>query len=156
MLHNRIGNSPRNLWGELLTGLASIAGAVFLGYSALDFPSAGEQFPLFISSCMIMVGILMLITPVLKPVLYRRSIAPERSWDTWKPLVVLALTVLYVIAIFRIGYYVSTFAFLILTPILVGIRRPVIVLGNSVACLVFIYALFQVLLNIPLPSGIIF
>lgn len=146
----------KSLWGERLTGLVFVAGAIYMGARALDFPAGGNQFPLFISACMILLGALTTITTVLKPSRYRGKFDADLSWDAWKPIAMLALALLYVIGIFHLGYFVSTFVFLVAAPLGMGLKRSASVLGAAAACVAFIYGIFNLALQARLPSGVFF
>ncbi len=61
--------------------------------------------------------------------------------------------VLYLVAIKWLGYYVSTFAFLVGSMILLGARRYVVVVLVAAGWLVFSYFVFSDLLHIDLPEG---
>lgn len=127
-----------------------------MGWLALDFPAGGNQFPLFISVCVVVLGSLMVVKTALRPARYRRRVDAGLSRDAWRPLAVLAFAILYVLAILHLGYYVSTAAFLLLVPIYAGFNRPVPVAGAAAMCIAFIYGLFGFALQVNLPSGMLF
>ncbi|MDZ7842044.1 MAG: tripartite tricarboxylate transporter TctB family protein [Gammaproteobacteria bacterium] len=146
----------KSLWGERLAGLSFIALALFMGVVAMEFPAGGARFPLFISTCMVLLGSLMLLKSVLRPTQYRRRFSPDLSRDTWKPVGMLMLAILYVLGIFLLGYYVSTTVFLFVVPFAAGLKRPLVVAGSTALCVLFIYGLFGFALQVNFPSGIFF
>lgn len=65
-----------------------------------------------------------------------------------KTLLHIALVVVYVIAIDKLGYYVSTLAILITFLLVLGEKRKTILLSVPVGFLLFIYVIFEQILNI--------
>ena len=70
------------------------------------------------------------------------------------PLFALLLT--YVVALGWLGYYVSTFLFLVPVMMLLGERGWSRILGVTLGWLVFSYVVFAQLLYVPLPTGRLF
>lgn len=146
----------KSLWGERLAGLSFIAIALFMGAVALEFPAGGARFPLFISTCMVLLGSLMLLKSGLRPAQYRHAFSPDVSRDAWRPVAMLMFAILYVLGIFLLGYYVSTTVFLLVVPFAAGLYRPLAVAGSTALCVVFIYGLFGFALQVNLPAGMFF
>lgn len=64
-----------------------------------------------------------------------------------------AWMVLYLLVIEAVGYYVSTFVFLLGSMYMMGYRRPLIAVSVAASWLVLSYFIFAKLLYIPLPVG---
>ncbi|MFZ3579374.1 tripartite tricarboxylate transporter TctB family protein, partial [Virgibacillus sp. DJP39] len=77
-----------------------------------------------------------------------------REWK--KPLFSGITLLIYILCIDKLGFYVSTFFFLAVLFYLLGLRRPILFIANLVLLLSFSYMLFEVLLKLPLPTGIMF
>ena len=63
------------------------------------------------------------------------------------------LMIIYVPSVSLLGYYVSTFVFIVIAMVLLGERRPGRVAGIAEGWLVFSYVVFARLLFVPLPVG---
>jgi hypothetical protein len=63
------------------------------------------------------------------------------------------LLVGYVLALYYLGYFISTFLFLIVSMSLLGQRRPAVLLAVPVGWLLLSYWVFVRLLYVPLPVG---
>lgn len=142
--------------GERVAGLLVVAAGLYMGWLALDFPAGGSQFPLFTCAMAVLIGLLMIVTTFLKPALYEGSIEFDFSYGELKPIVVAVLAVLYVLAIFRLGYYVSSALFLVLTTWLVGIRSAKMIALTAVILFPLMYLFFEAFLQADLPRGILF
>lgn len=64
-----------------------------------------------------------------------------------------AWMVLYLLAIEAVGYYVSTFVFLLGSMYMMGYRRPLVAVSVAASWLVLSYFIFAKLLYIPRPVG---
>lgn len=145
-----------SLWGERLAAVSFIAVALFMGNIATEFPAGGDMFPLFISASMLVIAGIMLAVTLVRPDWYRQELQLDLTWDVWKPQIMMVIAVVYVLATFRLGYFVSTVAFLLLTPWVVGLRKPVQIVLSAVLTTLFIFLLFRVGLKAQLPAGILF
>ena len=73
-----------------------------------------------------------------------------------KPLIICGVSIIYVLAIFEIGYFTSTVLFLISAPVLVGVRSPRAIVLTGIILLPVMYAFFVLFLQANLPKGILF
>lgn len=64
--------------------------------------------------------------------------------------------VIYVISIFVLGYYVATLLYLCVSIYLFGYRKKLVVGLVSIGMIAFIYGLFNVLMYIKMPKGLLF
>jgi len=65
----------------------------------------------------------------------------------------IGLLILYLVSIFYIGYFISSFVFLIIGIYMLGYRNYITMLIISVSWLLFSYLIFYKLLYVPLPVG---
>ena len=71
------------------------------------------------------------------------------------PVIVLALLILYVLAVIYIGFYISTPIMLVGYMWFMGIRNKKTILVTTVIVMAFVYCLFTLQLGVPLPKGIL-
>ncbi len=67
----------------------------------------------------------------------------------------LGLTILYLLAVSFIGFYVSTFVFLVVSLLFLRVK-PLPTVIATVAILVLVYLAFTLFLEVKLPKGILF
>ena len=75
-----------------------------------------------------------------------------REWK--KPLLTLFVLFIYANLISHLGFYVSTFCFLLTLFFVLGLRNIKIILFNLILIMVLSYTLFDYFLQIQLPKGI--
>lgn len=68
----------------------------------------------------------------------------------------LGILVLYILAIFQIGFFASSFVYLIAHMLLLGVRKPAMLLAIPIGVLLVLYAVIRLFLNVPMPRGILF
>lgn len=144
------------LAGERVAGSLVVAAGLYMGWLALDFPAGGHRFPLFTCAMAVLIGLLMVGMTFVKPALYQGTIRFDFSYGELKPVLVAVLAVLYVLAIFRLGYYVSSALFLVLTTWLVGIRSAKLIGLTAVILFPLMYFFFEAFLQADLPRGLLF
>ncbi len=71
-----------------------------------------------------------------------------------KPLLMMVTFLVYILFFDDIGFFVTTGLFLLFMFIILGQRRPMIILLNIIGLLLLCYVLFTVTLSLPLPSGL--
>ena len=145
-----------NVWGERFAAICTLLFAGYMGYMAWWFPVGGHMFPVFVTACMGLLALGMLVMSFVKADQYDQSLDFSITFDDLKPPIFAGLIVLYFVAIFRIGYFTSTFLFLLITPFILGLRRPVFTILTVVLSIVFIYLIFEMALAARLPRGILF
>jgi hypothetical protein len=142
-------------WGERLAALMCISIALYMGWLAVDFPAGGDAFPLFVVVSVVVIGVLMIATSCLAPERFAGTISFGLSRDRIKPLIVAVLSVLYVVAIFRIGYYASTLVFFLAVTLFIGVRDLRLIVVTTAILLLSIYAFFSLFLQAQLPRGLL-
>jgi hypothetical protein len=78
------------------------------------------------------------------------------SYTALKPPILIGLSILYIIAITEIGYFVSSIIFLYITTFAVGIRNFRMVTLTGAILFPTMYGFFVYLLQATLPAGILF
>lgn len=144
-------------WAERLTALGCIAAAVYFGIIAFDFPANGGSFPLFAATGTVFLSLIMIVRSFLHA--DGEMAEPVRldfSYRNMKPLIVCGLAILYVLAIFEIGYYVSSAAFLFAAAWMIGLRRMRAVVITAVILFPVMYAFFELFLHADMPRGLAF
>ncbi len=147
------------IWGERIAALLCSAGAVFMAYIAWDFPAGGNQFPVFSCFAIIAVSILMLIRSKLAPGVFvsgtKLSFSVENIVEQAKPLLLTAAVIGYVLIIFELGYYTSSFLFLIIIAYVVGVRNLKTIALTAIVTLPLMYAFFELFLKAQMPRGVL-
>ncbi len=141
-----------------LIGVFIILFSLFLFGQLKDLPREGTLFPSFLLYGLLLSAGLMILRSLL-PGFKREKIIvfqdiPARLW-----LSVVGILVLYVIGMFHLGFYVSTFlASLCVLFVLSHSQQKRAILGNllfAVGWILFYYLFFTTLLKVPFPSGVL-
>lgn len=140
---------------DIVTGLVLTAIAAGAYILALPMPGNASVFPKIASSVLALLGVLLVITSAVKmkkdipiheePLVLRSMI---------KPLIYVAMILIYVLAIKHVGFYLSTTIILALYMFVMGIRKPSTLIITVVVVMVLIYLVFTVMLKVRLPKGI--
>ena len=115
--------------------------AMFLSASKMPSVDGGMgagTWPKVLAVCMILLAVLLLIQmgPGLKRVLTG-----------------IAIMLVFCVILNFFGFMIASAFMIPAIMILMGERRPFMLIGVTVGVLVFIYVVFAILLNLPLPSG---
>lgn len=138
-----------------LTSLLFICLSVFFGLESLNFPAGGELFPIFLFGCIILLSCFLTIEAFLKKTSHE-SVSIKIDFFAWKPLFVSIAVIIHVIFIFILGYFTSSFLFLIGCSILIGLRDARAIGITAIVLFPLMYAFFEVFLRAGLPKGILF
>ena len=144
----------QKVWGIRIAAGAFILLSVFFARVALEFPAGGGTFPLFSAAGIILLSVL-LIAFSLGARQGSEKIAFELGFGRLKPYLLAASTFVYIIAIFKVGYFVSSAAFLIGATLLLGIRNYLVILATAAVLFPAMYAFFVLFLKAQLPAGIL-
>ncbi len=143
-------------WGIRIAAAVYIVFSLYVGAQALEFPAGGGTFPLFAQICAILIsGVL--IAGSFRPSV-RKSDDPvdfRMTYARAKPLLLLALSIVYVFVIFELGYFASTVVFLFAASWMIGIRDIRTLLLTAAILIPAMYAFFIVFLQAPLPKGVL-
>ena len=146
---SREGSYLGNLLLPLI--LLGITGLFF--FLSFDFPDQGEEVgaasvPRLWMLCMVAFCVVLIINAWLK-----KGTADPLPGNIWFVFGFAAWMMLYLFAIEFVGYFLSTFFFLIGSMYAMGYRRPIVSVAVAGVWLVFSYAVFAKFLYIPLPVG---
>ena len=123
---------------------------------SLVMPGKASMFPKIVSSGLMVLGVLLIFDSIRK---IRKDMPtdeePARLGEFQSPVVVLALLILYVLAVIYIGFYISTPAMLVIYMYFMGIRNIKTILITTAVVMAFVYCLFTLQLCVPLPAGIL-
>ncbi len=143
-------------WGERITAVVLIALSLYLGAMAREFPAGGGIFPLFAAGGTVVLSLLMIMDTFIGRGKPRDSkVRFDVGYETLKPVFVTVAVIVYVIAIFELGYFVSSALFLVGTSVLVGIRNMRAIVLTGVVLFPLMYVFFELLLHANLPQGLL-
>ena len=133
----------------VLIVLASIFFALIGGLEEPYSPGAlaASTYPRLILVCIIILSCLLII----RPVTGEQGI----SIISAKGFAVILLTAGYILLLESLGFFVLTPVFLFLVPLVVGYRHHVANAASAVLVTAALYAVFVLVLNIPLPAGLL-
>ena len=93
----------------------------------------------------------------------RRGRPPEAErlslWKnevTRKVIFMIAFSVIYLLVLSSVGFYLTTLAYLPVMIWFLGIRKIRVITLSTVLVLIFIYLVFSAFLKVPIPEGIAF
>lgn len=141
--------------GRALTALALMAISVYVWVASEEFPANGHQIPQFVSG----VAVLLCLVLFVDAIRQRNSgelIKFDFSYQAKKQYLMLALAVIYIPAMFMIGYYVTTLALLVIGSLVVGIRNYKTIALTALITMPLLYAFFDVFLKAQLPRGLLY
>ena len=72
------------------------------------------------------------------------------------PMIGFVILVVYVFLMGTIGFFVSSAAFMVAFAYWMGYRRWIPIVGTTIGMLLFVYVLFNVMLKVRLPMGLLF
>lgn len=114
-----------------------------------DATSQGElataTYPQIILSCLIFFCAVLFF--------FQKRDKQELAQFSLRGVSVIALIALYIALLNSVGYFILTPLLLVALPLLAGFRNYVLILVSVSLVTVVLYAIFRVVLNIPLPNG---
>jgi hypothetical protein len=135
-----------------LLAAAGFALAVAMFMVARSFPeraTSASRYVLFLS-CLL--GVLSIILPFERTGNRNRVLSwIQKPLFFWKAVV---MTVMYVFALPVLGFFLSSGLYMLILSWLLGLKRPVWVIGGTFGLLLFIYVVFVRFLTVPVPMGI--
>lgn len=144
---------------DFFVGLALIILSVATWITANRFPSVGDTdvgagfFPQLIAS------VLLLLSLVMIALSFRRQAddQPEEGFTSWKKTFLgFVLTFVYLALVYFCGFYIATPIFLFGFIWLFGYRKTIPAVAVVVIVTLFIYLVFEKVLQVPLPAGVFF
>ncbi len=170
-------------WGTRIAAVCIIALSLYVWAEASEFPVGGGTFPLFTAGSAIVLCLIMLagtfpewadtIRNFLKrsdrpggkwlASMFRRKgagrdarIVFDFSYGKMKPLLMVVFSVIYVLAMFELGYFAASILFLFMATWMVGIRSLRAIALTAVILFPLMYVFFVVFLRANMPQGILF
>lgn len=153
----------RFLIKNYLFALIALAFAGAYWISAKDLPEKATDFPRALFLVLIPLFIWNGVNSVKE---FRATLSDTEEegpgkWDcslniTKQKVVVTAFTLVYIVLISHVGFFICTIAYLAALSFYLGIRRPAAIVLFSVLFTVAIYGIFVLWLQIRMPAGILF
>ena len=147
-------NDKESYIGNLLLPLIILALAAVCFTQSLDFPSGEDVGPAVVPFLWIGFTVVFCVALIVQAILRKGKPDPVPGKIGFVLLFVCWLVV-YLAAIETIGYFLSSFIFLVGSMYVLTFRRHVIIFTVSIGWLVFSYIVFAKLLFIPLPIGLV-
>ena len=140
---------PDRVFALVLIVLASIFYALIGGMEEPWSPGAlaASTYPRLVLVCIIVLSCLLIIRPV--------SGEHTTTIVSMKGLAVILLAAGYIFLIEAVGFFVLTPVFLFLVPFVIGYRHHLATAASAVLVTAGLYAVFVLVLNIPLPAGLL-
>lgn len=144
----------RPFFGNILVPCVFIALTILFAVITLSFPEE-EAGPAALPHLWILV-LSVLSVSILLQILITKSDPDPKSGRLDILLAFIASTVAYLLVMQVLGYYLTTFVFLVVIMYLLSYRKYAIMLAIASGWLLFAYVVFQRMLYIPLPQGKLF
>ncbi len=138
--------------GNLLLPLVVLLCALALYFLSLEFPDQEEVGPAVVPQLWVLFTTALCVALITQAVLRRGDRDPAPG-HILRVLLFGGWLVLYLSAISVLGYFLSTFVFLIGAMYFLGYRRPLVAIAVATVWVAFSYLVFARLLYIPLPVG---
>lgn len=127
-------------------------------FATLQLPEKAAFYPIFVVSLLIIMDIMFIIETFLK---YKKTSAAIcegekmfKDFEIKQFFFVLATSLVYIVLINILGFYVTTLIYLLLTLLGLGVKKHHSIIATIGFCIV-VYLAFTVFLKVPLPTGFI-
>ncbi len=148
-----VNRSPKRKYlGRIMLPLFFIILSIILFIISYSFPSNEKVGPSVIPRLWIFILIPLNIYLLIDILRQKKEIEHEGG-NTKIVFGFIGLLILYLICIFYIGYFISSFVFLLVGIYMLGYRKYLTMLLISAGWLLFSYLIFYKLLYVPLPVG---
>ena len=151
-----IKSSKKAYTGRIIIPVFFIELALVFGIVTINFPRNEDKVGPGVVPGLWLTGILIFSTLLLVKVL----IGKEEKDPPWgkigKVAVFIVMTILYIIIMQFIGYYLSTVIYLILGMYYLSYRNWIVMISVAGGWILFSYFAFYRLLYVPLPKGMLF
>lgn len=145
-------STKKNFLGRILIPLAFIEVALLFFLISLGFPQRDEVGPAIVPRIWI-AGLIGLSLFILIRALIGYEEQDPKAGRIDKVLLFIGLTILYLYLIQYIGYFISTFIFIIAGMSMLSYRNVKVMVAVAGGWLIFSYFAFYKLLYVPLPVG---
>ena len=148
--------SMSRLWAERLTALGMIVVAGFFVTQSIDMPGGSGSFPLFTEYVIILLALVMIARTFLThDDRFEGEVQFDFSYSALKPLYVMVMTIFYVYAVFRFGFYAASVTFFFIGAWMTGYRNVRVMAMIAVVLFPVMYLFFNVALDADLPRGLL-
>jgi hypothetical protein len=142
------------LAAERLTALGLILGSVFFLAQSFGWPGTSGTFPQFTGYVVILLALIMIARSFFtSDPKFDGEVQFDFSYAAMKPLYVMVLAIGYSFAIFRVGFYASSFIFYFLITYMTGIRNYKVMAAVALVLFPVMYFFFTFALGADLPEG---
>lgn len=146
----------RRYWAEAITSGSFIAIAAWVVFTAIDLPAGAGYFPIFSAVSVIALSAFWFISALMRRTPHlREKLSFDFSYDNFKPLFMLLLTVASIPVIFFLGYFVTTAIYFVVGALLLGVRDWRIVGLTALIMMPLMYGFFILFLGTHLPKGLL-
>ena len=136
----------------LVLSVLYLAGALDYPMGTMDRPGPG-RYPLFVGALLIIASIGSLVTDLLKPA--KGELKLPRGSDLGRVVAVIAGTAAYVVLLPYAGHLLASVVTVFVVLQTMGLSSWPFKIGFTVAIALGSYYLFDVILNVPLPKGVL-
>ena len=150
-----IKSSKRKYAGRLIIPVFFIEFSIFFGILTLGFPVKGDEVGPGVVPGLWIIGILGFSILLLIRGLIKHEDEDPKWGRTDKVAVFIGMTILYLIIMQLIGYYLSTIIYLILGMYYLAYRDWKVMISLTAGWILFSYFAFYRLLYVPLPRGLL-
>lgn len=147
------------VWRDRIIAVVLMAGCLYFGREAMEFPMDGGYFPLFALAGIFVFSVYLLVLSLLP----RRDTAQAPKEEkaigkgfNYRPFVLFWILVLQVLFMREIGYFLSTTLFLVAASLFLGIRNYRVLLITILILIPSMYAFLVWGLQATLPQGVLF
>lgn len=144
---------------DLFVGIALILLSVAVWITSGQFPSVGDTdvgpgfFPRLIVNGLILMS-LVLIAAAFRPGQAAEEAGPPTSWR--RTILGFVCMFVFLALVYLGGFHLATPVFLLGFMWLFGYRKPIASILVAVLVTLFIYLIFETVLQVPLPAGVLF
>lgn len=141
---------------NLVSGIiVTLLGSIFLFLSFGINTNPNDTFdaafmPIVYTSLIILFGITIIVNS------FRDKVNQNSAKDYRGPILTMFITILYIILIPIIGYYPSTIIMIFIFFLVVRFNNKLLFILTPFIASGFIYIVFEILLNVPVPAGALF
>lgn len=144
------------LSAERIVAAALILVSIYIIWVASGMPQRSGVFPIFTATGVILLSLgIIARTYLARDERLEGNVKFDFSYTAMRPIYVMVLAVAYSFAIFRIGFYVSSFIFYFIVTYMVGLRNHRMIVIVAAVLFPFTYLFFTVGLGANLPKGML-
>lgn len=126
-------------------------------YIVAGFPNASKPYVLVVVSGLFVSGLALFVKSIMRQRKFETaSIVEQFKNIEWKRICLcMLISLIYVVTLRPIGYLITSVVFMMVLMPVLGTRKPITVVGVSLGVTLGLYYVFQSLLGVPLPVGLL-